>query len=79
MTTTTQCIADEHAIIDEDGFVNIVIGPNSLVSEAPTWNNLRWGGPFINPFPILIFRQISHSEGFYDQSFAKPLFIGIKP
>lgn len=60
-TTTSGCIADQDVNIDEDGFVNLVIGPDSLVAGDSRWNNLEWG---TNMDPILIFRQITPSANF---------------
>ncbi len=55
-TNTSECIADEEAIIDEDGYVHLVIGPDFLVAESPKWTNLPRGR---HVDPVLVFRQIS--------------------
>jgi hypothetical protein len=67
LTTSSQCIADEAAKLDEDGYVNIVVGPDMLAPACSKWNNIRWG---LHANPILIFRQISPHEDF-DNSFEK--------
>lgn len=61
LTNSSQCIADEAAKVDEDGFVNIVVGPDILAPAHSKWNNIRWG---LHADPILIFRQISPQENF---------------
>lgn len=62
-TSTSTCIADENMLIDDNGFVKIVVATADFVREKPVagWNYIRWGA---HARPVLLFRQIEAREDF---------------
>ena len=67
LTTSSECISDEALKVDENGYVNLLVGPDILLPPKTKWNNLRWGW---HADPVLIFRQISPRQTF-ENSFAR--------
>lgn len=66
MTASSQCVTDEEAKMVENGFVNLVVGPDLLAPADSKWSNIRWE---LHVNPTLIFHQISPIDDF-DNSFS---------
>lgn len=60
-TITTECLVDKNAKIDSDGFVRIVIGPESLRQNVADSNFMRRP---IGMLPVLIYRNLIASPDF---------------
>jgi len=56
-SSTSRCINDVKAVLDEDGFFNLAIGSLAFFNEKPVdgWNYLPWG---VHDRPALMIRQL---------------------
>lgn len=63
--STSECFYDEgeETVIDEDGWVNVAIGPAAFCENKPVagWNYIPWG---LHDRPVLMIRQIEPQEDF---------------
>lgn len=62
-TRTSECLADQNATLDQYGFINLVIGPESLRSQIQTMGlNFLAKGRFMTP--LVIYRNLLPEDGY---------------
>ncbi len=74
-TRTSQCIADDQFILNQDGYYNVVVGPNdnTLRTEANSrgYNYLVW---YNMKTPMLLYRQMAPQPGFIGSIYNVPRY-----
>ena len=77
-TVTSACLADYQAIVAEDGFVNVIVGPPrpEVERKAQGLNFLPWG---VHDGTVLIYRNMVANPYFPYATNAVPAYDANKP
>ena len=75
-TTTSSCLSDSDAVVDENGFVTIVIGKPALRSLVTGVNFMDRPNAFL---PILIYRNLLTTDGFMGDIRTIPFWMARQP